>query len=167
MKHILIRQDEQRQINQLPVIRKRLDDNKYISIAGRKKEQAFYDKVRAMLAIYEWVDEHYNEFKVAPCNNGGDYRKLTVKLPFYDDKARKVIPIEGVITLTKCKTNYVESWQNHYYHWLHADKDFRGRRLDWEEELFIDILTHQDNFEEWCESYTESLNCTEYPYKIN
>lgn len=166
MKYILVRQDDQIEFNQLPIIKKRLDENNYISIAGKKKEQAFYDKVSAKLAMLEWVDEHYNEFKVFPCNNGGNYRKLAIKLPFYDDKTKKVVPIEGTITICRHMDNCVEKWRNKLYDSIYMSLDFRGRRLDWEEELFADILAHQDNFGEWCKSYTESINCTEYPYMI-
>lgn len=166
MKHILVRNDDQLKINQLPIIKKRLEENNYISSVVRKVEQDFYDKVSAKLAILEWADEHYDNFKVFPCNNGGNYRKLSVKLPYYDDKTEKVVPIEGHITICRHMDNCVEKWRNKLYDSIYPNMDFRGKRLDWQEELFADVLTHQDNFDEWCKNYSESINGTEYPYFV-
>lgn len=164
MKHILVSEDEQRMIKQLPIIKERLEKNEYVSSAGRKLEQDFYDRVSAKLAILEWADEHYEEGKVI--DEEGKKRIVGVKLPYYDDKKKKVVSVNGTITIWKCKTNYVESWRNHEYHWIYPSWDFRGRRLDWQEELFADVLAHQDNFDEWCEKYTESMKGTEYPYFV-
>jgi len=164
MEHILVRQDEQRQFNQLPIIKERLESNNYISNAGRKAEQDFYNKVSAKLAVLEWADEHYEQAQEVE-GTEGKKRIISVLLPFYDDKTKKVIPFKGVVTIWECKTNYVDR-RNERYHWVYPSLDFRGRRLDWQEELFADILAHQDNFEEWCKSYTESLNGTEYPYFV-
>ena len=166
MKHILIREDEQQKINQLPTIKKRLEENNYVSVAGRKIEQEFYDSVSAMLSICEWADEHFEQAQEVLGTDGKKRVIKGIKLPYYDEDAKKVVSVLGNVTMWRVKTNYVESWRNHEYHWIYPSVDFRGRRLDWQEELFADILLHQDNFEEWCERYTESLRLTEYPYKI-
>ena len=160
MKHILIREDEKRRINQLPIIRKRLEENNYVSVAGRKIEQEFYDSVSAMLSIYEWADEHFEQAKEVLGTDGKKRIVEDVKLPYYDEDAKKVVSVLGNVTMWEYSDNYGR------HHWIYPSVDFRGRRLDWQEELFADILLHQDNFEEWCERYTESLRLTEYPYKI-
>lgn len=123
------------------------ESNTFLSQRAKEivdKEIADY---KAQQVINKWVEEHYAERVNVKDNNN-------FEIPFKCLTKRGIV--EKRLSVSYSRENYAEEWRNvgSEHHWIYANTDIPTiDRLDWNPQVFAEILTNQDNLERLYNEY--------------
>lgn len=132
----------------------RLAKNEYQFETLKKIDNKFSKMAHDYLNLCQWVEEHIDKFDTF--EDGSKF--MTIKIPFIDKVEKKCYPIDAIVTVH----NVVDTVDGvkKTFNTITTSRDVMGHRLDWECDLFLDLLKAQDNIQEWCNEYMKS-----FPFK--